>query len=135
MLENSKIIDNNQMVNDVSDESLLKVVTDGIKYRFKKDILVKPLDPIKVKRIMNIPVKTEEVDEEGQPIMEMKQEEVDVDSTFREGIVLALPTEAHCGDNLLVGSKVVYTNKYAIDFDLFKDSVLVKPYDVVAVIE
>ena len=67
--------------------------------------------------------------------MEMKQEEIEVDSSFRSGIILSLPTGATYDSTLKVGMKIVYPHKYSIDFDIFKDSVLVKPYDVVAKIK
>ena len=34
-----------------------------------------------------------------------------------------------------VGNLIVYPSKFAKDFDLFKDSQLVKPYDVVALVK
>lgn len=119
-------------VENVSDESLLKIVTDGLEYEMSKDILIKPLEVLKVKKIQNVPVETEDVDEDGNKIMAMEQQEVEVDSTFRAGIILSLPTGASYDETLKVGMKVIYPHKYSIDFDLFKDSVLVKPYDIVA---
>jgi hypothetical protein len=63
----------------------------------------------------------------------------EVESNFRKGIVLSLPS---CLDTVglasldyEVGSTVVFPKKFAIEFDLFKDSLLVKPYDIVAVVK
>ena len=120
-------------IENVSDETLLNVVLSKLNYTMVKDVLVKPLEAIKVKRMTNVPEKTDELDEEGQPIMTMVKKEVEVDSTFRSGIVLALPTQGASGD-IKVGDKVVYPHKYSIDFDLFMDSVLVKPYDIIATV-
>ena len=122
-------------IENVSNEVLLDIVKERLNYRMVKDILVKPLDPIKLKRITNVPVKTDELDEEGQPVMTMEQKEIEVESNFREGIILALPTNAAYDTNLVVGMKVAYPHKYSIDFDLFKDSVLVKPYDIVSIVD
>jgi hypothetical protein len=122
-------------IENMSDEALLNIVLDKLDYEMVKDILVKPLDVIKVKRMTNVPVGTGEKDEEGVEIMEMKQEEIEVDSSFRSGIILSLPTGATYDSTLKVGMKIVYPHKYSIDFDIFKDSVLVKPYDVVAKIK
>lgn len=121
-------------IENVSDEVLLKVVLDGLNYSMTKDILVKPLEPIKIKRVINVPVETDEVDEDGTKLMAMEQKETEIDSSFRSGIVLALPSGAAYDGALTVGMKIVYPHKYSIDFDLFKDSVLVKPYDVVAIV-
>ena len=112
-------------------DSILETVTSGLGYRMIKDVLVKPLAVIKVKRLVNSPTNTGEIDEEGQPIMEMIEKEVEVDSTFRTGIVIALPTGVDVNSAIELGSKIVYPHKYSIDFDLFKDSVLVKPYDII----
>lgn len=122
-------------IENMSDEALLNIVLDKLDYEMVKDILVKPLEVIKVKRMTNVPVGTGEMDEEGVEIMEMKQEEIEVDSSFRSGIILSLPTGATYDSTLKVGMKIVYPHKYSIDFDIFKDSVLVKPYDVVAKIK
>lgn len=112
-------------------DSILETVTSGLGYTMIRDILVKPLAVTKVKRLVNSPTKTDEIDEEGQPIMEMIEKEVEVDSTFRTGIVIALPTGVDVNSAIELGSKIVYPHKYSIDFDLFKDSVLVKPYDII----
>ncbi len=120
-------------IENVSDEVLLSVVLEGLSYKMVKDILIKPLEAIKIKKVINVPVGTGEKDEDGTELMEMKQEETDVDSVFRSGIILSLPSGAAFDEALKVGMKVVYPHKYSIDFDLFKDSVLVKPYDVIAI--
>lgn len=119
-------------LDNVSDEVLASNISENLGYTMIKDILVKPLDVLKVKRLVNVPVKTEELDEEGQPVMEMKQEEVEVDSSFRVGVVFGLP-ENGVPTGVELGTKVVYPNKYAMEFDLFKDSVLIKTYDIIAI--
>lgn len=118
---------------DVSNEVLLNVVQQGLPYEMMRDVLVKPLATVKVKRMTNVPKKTDEVDEEGQPIMEMEMKEIEVDSAFRTGVVIALPANVDINPAIKVGSVVVFPHKYSIDFDLFKDSVLVKPYDVIGI--
>lgn len=47
-----------------------------------------------------------------------------------KGIVLSIPIGTD--STIKVGDTIVYPKKFAKDFDLFKDSQLVKPYDVVA---
>ena len=51
-------------------------------------------------------------------------------SDFAKGIVLSIPIGTD--STIKVGDTIVYPKKFAKDFDLFKDSQLVKPYDVVA---
>ena len=120
---------------NVSNEVLLNVVQQGLPYEMMRDVLVKPLATVKVKRMTNVPKKTDEVDEEGQPIMEMEMKEIEVDSAFRTGIILALPTGVDMHPGVVVGATIAFPHKYSIDFDLFKDSVLVKPYDIIALVK
>lgn len=136
-MEENKEIAQEQLDNieNVSDDTLLNIVIDNLDYEMVKDVLVKPLEVIKVKRITNVPTPTGEKDEDGVDLMEMKQEEIEVDSSFRAGVILSLPTGATYDSTLKVGMKIVYPHKYSIDFDIFKDSVLVKPYDIVAKIK
>lgn len=60
----------------------------------------------------------------------MKTHTKEVESDFAKGIVLSIPTSTD--STIKVGDTIVYPKKFAKDFDLFKDSQLVKPYDVVA---
>ena len=53
-----------------------------------------------------------------------------MESDFAKGIVLAIPTSIEC--SVSVGEVIVYPKKFAKGFDLFKDSQLIKPYDIVA---
>ena len=59
-------------------------------------------------------------------------------TTFRKGIVLRLPSGYQWQDennHPEVGDVVAYPRKASIDFDLFKDSQLVNPYNVVAFVK
>ena len=132
----NKIVETEEQVieqlENMSNENLANIVNEGLKYDMVKDILIKPLEPIKLKRMINTPVESEDLDEEGKPLMTMELKETEVDSSLREGIILSLPTGAAYDQTLKVGMTVVYPHKFSIDFDLFRDSVLVKPYDIVA---
>ena len=123
-----------ESLENVSNDKLIEIVLENLEYAPVKDILVKPLDPIMIKRVMNVPFETEELDEDGKPIMDMRQEEREIESVFRKGIVLALPTNSAFDENIKVGSTIVFNSKFnSIEFDLFKDSMLVKPFDVLAI--
>ena len=127
------------MVNEIVDIPLemgntpLDTVIKSLEYAPVKDILVKPLDTIKVTKEMVEQVPTGERDEDGFEKYETKTEVKEVISDFRKGIILAMPIEWE-GD-FKVGNLIVYPSKFAKDFDLFKDSQLVKPYDVVALVK
>lgn len=134
MKENMEPIEEQLIVENVDNEILLKVVLEDLKYDMIKDILIKPLEPIKIIIKTNSPVETDEIDPEtDKPVMAMEMQEIEALSSFRTGIVLALPKTG--AEFLTIGQKVAYPNKYSIDFDLFKDSVLVKPYDIIATVK
>lgn len=111
-------------------DKVLETVVEGIEYAFTKDILVKPLEPIMITKEYEEQIPTGETDEEGFNKYEVKKHTKEVESDFAKGIVLAVPANADC--TVVVGDTVVYPKKFAKDFDLFKDSQLVKPYDIVA---
>ena len=114
------------------DALLLQGVVDGIKYSFLKDVLVKPMPVTMVMKTITSQVPTQEVDEDGIAMYDTKVEDTEVESNYREGIVLVLPETGNDG-SIKVGDKVVYAKRHAIDFDLFKDSQLIKLYDIVAI--
>ena len=116
------------------EDKVLETVVDGIKWNMLKDVLVKPLPAIMVTKEFTEQVPTGEVDEEGFNKYETKTETKEVESEYGTGIVLAIPT-CVAEPEFKVGDKVVYNKKFSKDFDLFKDSQLVKPFDVIAVCE
>ena len=120
-----------ETLENVSNEKLLDIILCNLDYKPIKDVLVKPMQAVKVLKEVNKPVASEELDEDGKPIMEMRKEDIEVESIFREGIVLALPIDSKYPDCIKVGDRIVYNHKFSsVEFDLFKDSVLVKPFDI-----
>ena len=115
------------------EDKLLETVINGLEYTFTKDVLVKPLPPVKVSKEITEQIPTGKKDENGYQLYDTKTEVKEVDSEWAIGIVLSLPTDIAV-DNVpfKVGDKVVYNKKFAKDFDLFKDSQLVKNYDIIA---
>lgn len=112
------------------EDKVLETVVNGLEYSFEKDILVKPLNPIMITKEYTEQIPTGEKDEEGFNKYETKTHTKEVESDFAKGIVLSIPTGAD--STVKVGDTIVYPKKFAKDFDIFKDSQLVKPYDVVA---
>jgi hypothetical protein len=104
------------------EDKVLETVVNGLEYSFEKDILVKPLTPIMVTKEYTEQIPTGEKDEEGFNKYEVKTHTKEVESDFPIGT----------DSTIKVGDTIVYPKKFAKDFDLFKDSQLVKPYDVVA---
>lgn len=114
------------------EDKVLETVINGIEYTMLKDVLVKPLAPTMIKKEVTEAVGTGEKDVDGYEKFETKTEVKEVESEWRIGIVLALPSEAK-DLSVKVGDTIVYNKKFAKDFDLFKDSVLVKVYDIIAI--
>lgn len=114
------------------EDKVLETVVNGINYTMLKDVLIKPLEPTIIKKEVTEAVGTGEKDIDGYEKFETKTEVKEVESEWRTGIVLALPNDIK--DNAFkIGDTVVYNKKFAKDFDLFRDSVLVKVYDVIAI--
>ena len=113
------------------EDKILTTVVDNLKYNFEKDILVKPLAPIMIERTVTEQIPNGKKDKDGNNLYDTKEEKKQVESDFGRGIILALPT-VYSG-SAVVGDTVVYPKKFVKEFDVFKDSLLVKPYDIVAI--
>lgn len=134
-----KIIDQTQLAEDVSSK---------IKYEFRQMFLVKPLEPVKVKKKISEPVAKDtkpKKDKDGIEAVDyddVKTEVKEVDSDFTRAVVLKLPYEyTHPITStevyqmpIKVGDVVIYkTSRGPMYFDLLKDSQLVHFYDIIAI--
>ncbi|MEE0041087.1 hypothetical protein [Catenibacterium sp.] len=132
-----KMIDQTKLAEDLSSK---------IKYEFRQMFLVKPLEPVKVKKKISEPVVKDakpKKDKDGIEAVdydEVKTEIKEVDSDFSRAVVLKLPYEyTHPYDDKIhqmpikVGDIVIYRSpRGAMYFDLLKDSQIVSLYDIVA---
>lgn len=116
------------------EDKVLETILDKLNYMFIKDVLVKPLPATKVNKEFTEQVPNGKKDKDGFNLYDTKTEIKEVDSEWATGIVLALPEE-NKEQKFKLGDTVIYNRKFAKDFDLFKNSQLVKPYDVIAVIK
>ena len=95
-------------------------------------VLVKPLDVEIVTKVVKEPVGNGKVDKKtNAEKVEFKDITKEVPSQFRKGVILAIPTCMKA--NYVLGDTIVYRTGAGVDFDLFKDSQLVKFYDIVGV--
>lgn len=117
----------------VSEDKVLETVVNGIKYTFFKDVMVKPLAIKMISKEVVTHVPTKEVDEDGFNKYDTVTEVKEVESSYGTGIVLSIPDGLETP--FTVGDTVVYNRRHAIDFDLFKDSQLIKPYDIIAIVK
>lgn len=135
-MEEEKLIDQSVLAEDVAGQ---------IKYQFPDFFLVKPLDPVKVKKEFSTPVDTtvrkDENGIEAQDFKEVMTEVKEVDSDYRRGVVLKRPLYYEMPDcNLIgtvseikVGDIVVFRDTVGLRFDLLKDSRLLRQYDILGI--
>lgn len=135
--------------NTVVDQSVLaNDVSNKIKYEFLDKFLVKPLDPIKVKKEFSSPVAKDSAKKDADGVEavdydEVKTEIKEVDSDYRKGIVLKVPMShsnslkdesvAKYTSEIKVGDVVIFKDRSSEFFDLIKDSRLVTYYNIVAI--
>lgn len=133
------------MEEQLIDQSVLaEDVSDKIKYNFLDFFLVKPLDPIKVKKEFSKPVPTGTPVEDANGIKaqdfdDVETEVKEVDSDYRRGIVLKRPLyyenskEDFGGAEIKIGDVVIFRDAAGLQFDLLKDSKLLRQYDILGI--
>ena len=114
------------------EDKVLETVVNGITWNMLKDVLVKPLAPIMVTKEFTEQIPICKVDENGFNEYDTQTETKEVESDWATGIVLKIPTNI-TDPQFKVGDTIAYNKKFAMYFDLVKDTQLVKPYDIVAV--
>ena len=131
--------------NNTIDQSLLaEDVSSKIKYNFFDFFLVKPLDPIKVKKEFSKPVSTgtpvkDANGVEAQDFDSVETEVKEVNSDYRRGIVLKRPIYYETEDSkntfipINIGDVVIFRDAAGLSFDLLKDSKLLRQYDILGV--
>ena len=128
---------------------LANTLSKDIEYDFFDYYLVKPMPKIKVMKEFSKPIAEEnkKSDDDIQAIDydKVETETKEVDSDFRRGIVLKLPknykgrTELNeeKTDNVAdikIGDIILFRDRSYIPFDLLKDSMLIKHWDIIAIV-
>jgi len=134
-MEEEKLIDQSKLAQSISEK---------IPYQFADHFLVKPLPPIMVQKEFEEPdTDTPEVkkDENGVAAIdynETKKTTKEVEANYKKGVVLGIPTSYKNIDgsrtaslDIKIGDIVVY--KYGQYFDILKDTMIIRTYDIVAV--
>ena len=114
------------------EDKVLETVVNGIKWEVLKDVLVKPLPAIMVTKEFTEQVPNGKVDEDGFNEYDTKTETKEVESDLATCILLQIFSFL-LDVKFKVGDTVAYNKKFAMYFDLLKDTQLVKPYDIIAV--
>ena len=132
-MEEDKIIDQSALAQDVAEK---------IKYEFLDHFLVKPLEPIKVKKEFSKPVPTgtpakDKNDIEAQDFDDVETEVKEVDSDYRKGVVIKRPAyyenDTTANKEINVGDIIIFRDAAGLRFDLVKDSRLLRLYDILGI--
>ena len=134
-MEEDKIIDQSPLAESLSEQ---------IKYQFLDFFLVKPLDPVKVKKEFSKPVSTgtpvkDANGVEAQDFDNVETEVKEVNSDYRRGVVLKRPLYYEVEDSkntfipINIGDVVIFRDAAGLSFDLLKDSKLLRQYDILGV--
>lgn len=136
-INETQVVDQTVLAEDVSSK---------IKYELPTRFLVKPLDPVMVKKEFDKPIaKNEPVkDENGVEAVdyeEVETETKEVESDYRRGVVLKVPYsyQQQMADDkypsmpINVGDIIVYRANQGVWFDQLKDSQFVESYSIYAV--
>ena len=131
----------------IDQAAVAESVGNKIKYSFSDYFLVKPLDPIKVKKeFTKLPDNKKPVkDANGVEAVNVENSEIEtevkeVDSDYRKAVVLKTPFyyEKTLMENpnmmkIKVGDIILYKENRSMWFDLIKDSQLEQIYEITAV--
>ena len=121
-------------------------ISSKIEYEFRNMFLVKPLDPVKVKKEFSKPVanddtaKKDDNDIEAVDYEQVETEVKEVDSDYRTGVILKVPFDSKNRMTskdfpemeINIGDTVVYKDNRGVWFDLLKDTQLIGAYDIIA---
>lgn len=127
-------------------EKIAESVSEHIKFDTLRQFLVKPLDPVMVKKEFSKPVTTKAPtkDENGVEATDYDKVETEVkevESDYRKGIVIKVPLEyqkmmkdeKYPATPINVGNTVIYRAMSGMWFDHIKDSQLVDTYNIIAI--
>lgn len=122
-------------------------VSEHIKFETLRNFLVKPLDPVMVKKEFSKPVPNDKQpvkDENGIEATDYDKVETEikeVESDYRRGIVIKVPVDYQRAMNdekfpatpIHVGDTILYKESIAKWFDQLKDSQIIDIYSVFAI--
>lgn len=132
---------------EIDQTPLAEDISSKLHIEFSDGFLVKPLEKIKVKKTFSKPIpKTDKPKKDKNGVTAVDYDKVEtevkeVDSDYREGIVLKVPfqykAQMEKSDNdyfmpIKVGDTIIYEDKAAKFFDLVKDTQIIKHFNIIA---
>lgn len=125
---------------------LAETVSSKIKFEFLDYFLVKPLEPVKVKKEFSKPVSTGTPTEDKNGIKaedfdSVETEVKEVESDYRKGVVIKRPIyyeqsttdDKSTASRINVGDVIIFRDAAGLRFDLLKDSRLLRLYDILGI--
>ena len=125
------------IIENVDNAKLATIIANKVGYDFSKHIIIKPMEVQMVTKTLTVPEDSGEKDADGEPIMQMTIKQIETESILRTGVVIAIPASMKANENKIagleinVGDTIVFPKTRMMDFDLFKDTALVEPFDVI----
>lgn len=139
----------NEDQQQIDQSKLAESIAATLHIEFQDQFLIKPLDPIKVKKeFTKLPEKKPTTDKDGVSAIDVNDNDVaekeikEVDSDIRTGIIISVPSNYKNLEetsvvkqfpNLKAGSKILFRDRAGMPFDLLKDSKLLRIYDILGV--
>ena len=124
---------NCDVTSEATDKSIVESLGNRIPLKPIEYILVKPLEVETIVKTVKEPISKGMVDKKTHAEkVDFKEVTKEFPSQFRKGVVLAIP-EGNGFTKYNLGDTIIYKTNAGIDFDLFKDSQLVKFYDIVGI--
>lgn len=139
----------NETEERIDQSQLAESVAEKIPYEFLDYFLVKPLDPVKVKKEFSKPVsekapKKDANGVEAQDFDKVETEVKEVDSDYRKGVVIKSPMSyrkqledpeqaKYVSTVIKSGDVVIFRDTAGLRFDLVKDSRLIRLFDILGI--
>lgn len=117
MLDTKKILDS------IKSKILFEPIDDRV--------LIKPLKPKMVKKTITVPVSKPEDTEDT--VKETKQEVIEVPANCQLGVILKLGKAGVSPLPFVEGDIIAYPTNAGTKFELFKDSILLRRYEVLGI--
>lgn len=121
------------------DHDNAREINKRIPCTLRKDMLVKPLPVEKILVTKEVPVPNGKKDSEtGAEEYDLETREESIDAPFVEGIIIALPEtsiNSEFSSGFVLGEHILYPAKTAMLSYLYKDAVLIAPYNIVGKIK
>lgn len=128
--------------NNADQHSVAESINKKIKLTFGDYFLCKPLETIRVKKEFDKPItndvpKKDKNGIEAKDYDDVEKEIKEVDAMYQKAIIISAPVsyvqdQKYPSLDLNIGDTIVYKRGQVGNFDLLKDSILIRRFDIIA---